>query len=102
MASQTPSAERMIHDKGGVECKEAAAEDTMRDAVDQGKAATDLHGRALVQFDAEAESRLRLKIDFYIIPTVSLLYLFCFIDRSNIGVSRDRCHPRSRVQSNNC
>lgn len=33
----------------------------------------------------EAESRLRLKIDFYIVPIVSLLYLFCFIDRANLG-----------------
>lgn len=32
-----------------------------------------------------AERHLRLKIDLYIIPTVALLYLFCFIDRANIG-----------------
>lgn len=38
-----------------------------------------------MQFDPKAESRLRLKIDLYIVPTVSLLYLFCFIDRANIG-----------------
>jgi hypothetical protein len=30
---------------------------------------------------------LRLKIDLYIIPTVALLYMFCFIDRANIGQS---------------
>jgi MFS family permease len=41
-----------------------------------------------MQFDPKAESRLRLKIDFYIIPTVALLYLFCFIDRANIGNAR--------------
>lgn len=28
---------------------------------------------------------MRLKIDLYIVPTVALLYLFCFIDRANIG-----------------
>jgi len=33
-----------------------------------------------------AERRLRTKIDFCIVPTVSLLYLFCFIDRANIGM----------------
>ena len=38
-----------------------------------------------MQFDPAAESRLRWKIDLYIIPTVALLYLFCFIDRANIG-----------------
>lgn len=43
------------------------------------------YGNALVHFDPAAESRLRLKIDLYIVPTVSLLYLFCFIDRANIG-----------------
>lgn len=43
------------------------------------------YGNALVHFDRAAESRLRLKIDLYIVPTVSLLYLFCFIDRANIG-----------------
>jgi hypothetical protein len=43
------------------------------------------YGRSLVEFDQAAEARLRLKIDLYIIPTVSLLYLFCFIDRANIG-----------------
>lgn len=36
-------------------------------------------------FDADAESRLRKKIDLMILPIVSILYLFCFIDRSNIG-----------------
>jgi len=43
------------------------------------------YGQPLVQFDAAAERRLRLKIDFFIVPTVALLYLFCFIDRANIG-----------------
>jgi hypothetical protein len=46
------------------------------------------YGRALVRFDPKAESRLRLKIDLMIIPTVALLYLFCFIDRANIGNAR--------------
>lgn len=27
-----------------------------------------------------------MKIDLYIVPTVALLYLFCFIDRANIGM----------------
>ena len=45
------------------------------------------YGHSLVQFDAKAESRLRLKIDLYIIPTVALLHMFCFIDRANIGES---------------
>ena len=45
------------------------------------------HGKSLVEFDPKAEARLRLKIDLYIVPTVALLYLFCFIDRANVGMS---------------
>lgn len=44
------------------------------------------YGRPLVQIDKAAERRVRLKIDLMIIPTVALLYLFCFIDRANIGM----------------
>ncbi|KAH7084531.1 MFS transporter [Paraphoma chrysanthemicola] len=57
-------------------------------AAERGHAATDIYGHALVTFDPKAESRLRWKIDLYIIPTVALLYLFCFIDRANIGNAR--------------
>lgn len=35
--------------------------------------------------DETAERRLRWKIDFFVIPTVSMLYFLCFIDRVNIG-----------------
>jgi len=45
---------------------------------------SDSYGHSLVQFDPKAEARLRLKIDLMIVPTVALLYLFCFIDRANI------------------
>lgn len=46
------------------------------------------YGNAIVHFDKSAERRLRNKIDMMIVPTVSLLYLFCFIDRANIGNAR--------------
>ena len=46
------------------------------------------YGRSLFTYDRAAESKLRLKIDLYTIPTVSLIYLFCFIDRANIGMRR--------------
>ncbi|KAL3475975.1 major facilitator superfamily domain-containing protein [Aspergillus californicus] len=39
-------------------------------------------------FDREAEARLRRKIDWYIVPLAALMYLFCFIDRANIGNAR--------------
>ncbi|KAL2162288.1 hypothetical protein VTH06DRAFT_7201 [Thermothelomyces fergusii] len=57
-------------------------------AAERGFAATDQNGQPIVQFDPKAEARLRRKIDFFIVPTVSLLYLFCFIDRANIGNAR--------------
>ncbi|KAJ4327699.1 hypothetical protein N0V84_001806 [Fusarium piperis] len=40
------------------------------------------------QIDTDAEKKLRRKIDLYIVPLVAVLYLFCFIDRTNIGNAR--------------
>ncbi|KAK5654699.1 hypothetical protein OQA88_7023 [Cercophora sp. LCS_1] len=59
--------------------------ETAHYAAERGHAATDAHGNALFHIDPKVEARLRLKIDLMIVPTVSLLYLFCFIDRANIG-----------------
>lgn len=75
----------------------------LREAAERGHLATDKYvssllfsgtiadasrryGRPIVRFDPKAEAKLLLKIDLYIVPTVSLLYLFCFIDRANIGM----------------
>lgn len=33
------------------------------------------HGNAILQFDKAAERRLRNKIDFYTVPTVTIIYL---------------------------
>ncbi len=44
------------------------------------------HAVAGKQSGHDAEARLRLKIDLYIVPIAAILYLFCFIDRANIGV----------------
>lgn len=54
-------------------------------AAERGQLATDEYGEPLIEFDQAAESKLRLKIDLYIVPTVAVMYLFCFIDRANIG-----------------
>ncbi|KAJ5355850.1 hypothetical protein N7517_010459 [Penicillium concentricum] len=80
MANASPVAS-LADEKGVVNYKE----NVMDIAAGRGIPATDDHGQALVEFDKAAESRLRLKIDLYIIPTVALMYLFCFIDRANIG-----------------
>jgi hypothetical protein len=62
---------------------------TLHYAAERGQAATDKYGHSLVHIDPKAEAKLRLKIDLMIVPTVALLYLFCFIDRANIGRSPD-------------
>ena len=66
--------------------KEHMIGDIAHGAAERGQLATDEHGQPLVEFDKAAESRLRLKIDLYIIPPVALMYLFCFIDRANVGM----------------
>lgn len=46
--------------------------------------------------DKKAERKLRHKIDLYIVPLVASLYLFCFIDRANIGMFFSKyCRPLS-------
>jgi len=40
------------------------------------------------EWTIEEEKRIRNKIDWYIVPTVTVLYLLCFIDRANIGNAR--------------
>ncbi|KAH6606134.1 major facilitator superfamily transporter [Trichoderma cornu-damae] len=67
----------------------------VRLAAEKGQAATDRYGQALVACDRNAERRLRLKIDLFVVPTVSLLYLFCFIDRANIDVRLALTRERS-------
>ncbi|KAM0816538.1 hypothetical protein AB5N19_02340 [Seiridium cardinale] len=53
-----------------------------------GLTATDRYGTALMEFNTKVEARLRLKIDFVVVPLVPLMFLFCFIDRANIGNAR--------------
>ncbi|SPO32614.1 related to TNA1 - high affinity nicotinic acid plasma membrane permease [Ustilago trichophora] len=43
---------------------------------------------SLIAYDAQREKKLVRKIDLYIVPTVALLYLMCFIDRANVGNAR--------------
>ncbi|RDW95147.1 MFS transporter-10 [Coleophoma crateriformis] len=73
------------HEKDSFQHLEGIHGGNTHKAAERGHAATDQYGNPIVHFDKAAEARLRLKIDLYIVPTVSLLYLFCFIDRANIG-----------------
>lgn len=45
----------------------------------------------------KVERRLRTKIDFFVVPTVTLLYLLCFIDRTNIGKSISTLHDAPSI-----
>ncbi|WEW58555.1 hypothetical protein PRK78_004023 [Emydomyces testavorans] len=74
--------------KENVHLSEISVKDSAREAAERGHVATDKYGNPIVQFDRAAERKLRHKLDIYIVPTVSLLYLFCFIDRANIGNAR--------------
>lgn len=85
MATSAAAAEYVGDDKAVADHKETLANEIARDAAERGNLATDQFGHSLVEFDKKAESRLRLKIDLYVVPTVALMYLFCFIDRANIG-----------------
>ncbi|GAA5890593.1 hypothetical protein JCM8208_004926 [Rhodotorula glutinis] len=42
-------------------------------------------GRTVAVIDEAAEARLRRRFDLRLLPIVALIYLFCFIDRANIG-----------------
>ena len=96
MAALPACTESAADDKGDTQHKEAFITVIAQDAAERGHLATDQYGHALVEFDRAAESRLRLKIDLYIVLTVALMYLFCFIDRANIGESLEGLVPSSR------
>ena len=74
-----------IDEKHGATHHEVYDLETTHEVAARGHTATDSHGQSLVQFDPIAEKKLRRKIDLHVVPTVILLYLFCFIDRANIG-----------------
>ena len=42
--------------------------------------------RADLVWSDEEETRIRRKLDFRIVPLVTLLYLLCFLDRANVGM----------------
>jgi hypothetical protein len=37
------------------------------------------------EWTEQEERRMRLKLDMRIVPTVCILFLLCYIDRTNIG-----------------
>ncbi|KAI5456567.1 major facilitator superfamily domain-containing protein [Mariannaea sp. PMI_226] len=77
-----------LKEKGDDRSERVEDSGTVSDAAGRGHVATDIYGNAIVKFDPVAERKLRWKLDLYTVPTVALLYLFCFIDRANIGNAR--------------
>lgn len=62
------------------------------DEAEKGRARQDeqIGSSKPVGFDAQAidvamEARVRRKLDLHLVPLVAALYLFAFLDRSNIG-----------------
>lgn len=55
---------------------------------DKGAAQVPLNETTSHSIDPDHERRVRLKIDLAIIPLAALIYLVCFIDRTNIGNAR--------------
>ncbi|KAF8424848.1 major facilitator superfamily domain-containing protein [Tirmania nivea] len=49
---------------------------------------SDIHGQVQGEWTEEEEKAVRRKLDFRIVPVITALYLFCFLDRSNIGNAR--------------
>ncbi|TNY19420.1 putative MFS transporter [Rhodotorula diobovata] len=54
-------------------------------AAQPGVVVADKSAHGLLGIDEAAEARLRRKFDLRLLPTVIFIYLFCFIDRGNIG-----------------
>lgn len=55
--------------------------------VDVAEAKNDV-GAGEATWTEEEETRVRHKLDWQIVPVVTVLYLMCFLDRSNIGNAR--------------
>lgn len=43
-----------------------------------------------VSIDPKDEAKLLAKLDLFFVPIIMLVYLSCFLDRSNIGTWRSR------------
>ncbi|GKT88828.1 major facilitator superfamily transporter [Colletotrichum tofieldiae] len=91
MSTTEKDAPKGTHIEGAAEDHSISAapiSDGIHNAAGKGQVATDKYGHPLVEFDPVAVRKLRWKLDLHTIPTVALLYLFCFIDRANIGNAR--------------
>ena len=44
----------------------------------------------------DEEKKIRRKLDFRVVPLVTLLYLLCFLDRANVGMHASALHCRGK------
>lgn len=42
--------------------------------------------RSRLTWTDDEERKIRRKLDFRVVPLVTLLYLLCFLDRANVGI----------------
>lgn len=64
------------------------AEKTSNEIVVAAAAALDSKEAESNGFDASATKKLLRKLDWHLLPFMSLIYLLCFLDRTNIGNAR--------------
>lgn len=50
------------------------------------------NGLADLTWTDDEERKIRRKLDFRVVPLVTLLYLLCFLDRANVGMHSQRIH----------
>jgi len=58
---------------------------TNKDPIDDEKAVVSDGAREVLEFSPTERARLLRKLDWHLLPLVSLLYLLSFLDRANIG-----------------
>lgn len=64
-------------------------DDSSRDSqTEDKKGSNEVDARQYKMHDAETLARLLWKIDFHVIPMVTMLYFFSFLDRTSIGNAR--------------
>lgn len=93
MQGQRPGQQTHEHDEGASTPPSEKAVMHLDEDPDLSKlgaaALTDEYGRPIVHLDPKAEARLVWKLDLYVVPTVAVLYLFCFIDVRVSTVERE-------------
>lgn len=81
----TSSAEMADHDGETSSDIREPFNKTLLHLAQPGQSCTDDDGKPLIVLDQRQEARLRRKMDLHIVPVISIMYMFCFLDRVNLG-----------------